>query len=158
MQVVSSTPTAQVARSRGTAPVGVGLLVAVAALVLGILGMHALGLHGVGVSHGAPASGVSVAPAADSTGTAVEHGAHHGTVAAADEGHGLPHGAAEMVVLCAAMLAAAAGMLLALAGLRHRAPPVWAELRSALALRVTSRARPGGTGPPAVWEFSVVRC
>ena len=156
MQVVSSTPTAQVARSRGTAPVGVGLLIAVAALVLGILGMHALGLHGV--SHGAPAPGVSVAPAADSTGTAAEHGAHHGTEAAADEGHGPQHGAAEMVVLCAAMLAAAAGMLLALAGLRHRAPPVWAELRAALALRVTSRARPGGTGPPAVWEFSVVRC
>ena len=156
MQVVSSTPTAPVARSRGTAPVGVGLLVAVAALVLGILGMHALGLHGV--SHGAPAPGVSVAPPAGATGTAVEHGAHHGTEAAADERHGLPHGAAEMVVLCAAMLAAAAGMLLALAGLRHRAPPVWAELRAALALRVTSRDRPGGTGPPAVWEFSVVRC
>ena len=156
MQVVSSTPTAQVARSRGTAPLGVGLLVAVAALLLGILGMHALGRHGV--SHGAPAPGVSVAPPAGATGTAVEHGAHHGTEAAADEGHGPQHGAAEMVVLCAAMLAAAAGMLLVLAGLRHRAPPVWAELRSALALRVTSRARPGGTGPPAVWKFSVVRC
>ena len=156
MQVVSSTPTAQVARSRGTAPLGVGLLVAVAALLLGILGMHALGLHGV--SHGAPAPGVSVAPPAGATGTAVEHGAHHGTEAAADEGHGPQHGAAEMVVLCAAMLAAAAGMLLVLAGLRHRAPPVWAELRSALALMVTSRARPGGTGPPAVWKFSVVRC
>ena len=72
MQVVSSTPTAQVARSRGTAPLGVGLLVAVAALLLGILGMHALGLHGV--SHGAPAPGVSV----------VDHRADEGYVTPAE--------------------------------------------------------------------------
>ncbi len=147
-------PEARGALRRAGVPVRVGILVAVAAVVLGILGMHALSLHGTAATGASPAGGLHAVsdhtPAEATTATADAPDGEH------DSGHG---GAGhDAVMLCVAMLAAAAGMLLALAGLRHRAPPVWAELPAALALRVTARARPGGTGPPPVWEFSVVRC
>jgi hypothetical protein len=63
-----------------------------------------------------------------------------------------------MVMLCAAMLlAAAAGLLLVRRLVRVASRPP-ASLRPAVrvpSLVATARA---WTGPPAVWEFSVVRC
>ena len=63
-----------------------------------------------------------------------------------------------MVLLCVATLAAAAGTLLALRSLIRRAPRVWAVLRRASSRRITGWLTPTGTGPPPVWEFSVIRC
>lgn len=62
-----------------------------------------------------------------------------------------------MVMLCVAMLSVAAGaLLLVLLALRRR--PRLREhrpARTALLRPLTARL---GTGPPPVWEFSVVRC
>ena len=158
-EVVSPMPTVCAALRRPATPVRAGLLIAVAAVVLGILGMHALSLHGTVPTARAPVSaGVEPGTASYAAGHGAGEGAHHGSGDGSDHGEGLPHHGGGVVMLCLAMLAAAAGVLLALAALRHRAPPVWAELRAAVARRVTARARPGGTGPPPVWEFSVVRC
>ena len=69
------------------------------------------------------------------------------------------HGSAgDMMMLCAAMLlAAAAGVLLAvrLVRIAHGVPLGLRPLFRVPTLPATARA---GTGPPAVWEFSVVRC
>jgi hypothetical protein len=67
-------------------------------------------------------------------------------------------GMGHMVLLCMAMLAASAGTLLALPSLIRRAPRVWAFLGSAPVHRITGWLTPTGTGPPPVWEFSVIRC
>ena len=63
-----------------------------------------------------------------------------------------------MALLCVAMLAAAAGTLLALRFLIRRAPGVWAVLRRAPSRRISGWLTPTGTGPPPGWEFSVIRC
>lgn len=139
------------------------LTAAVASIVLGIIGMHALSTHGVtGMSvtdhdtmtsptsgaHGDMSGGPVMSPA---TG---EHAGMSST--APDDGGG--HSMGSMVMLCFAMLAATAGaLLLLLLGLRH-IPRVWAH-RTAVPTTVirwvTARL---GTGPPYVWSFSVIRC
>lgn len=144
-----------------------GLVAVIGALVLGILGMHGLSQHGAtppGSTH-APAAAVTVDPhaahpAPDHTPVAAESGAAtaagaSGPAAAAQDHSGV---ASDMVMLCAAMLlAAAAGVLLALRLLRValRTPLSLRPLVRVPAFAATARAR---TGPPAAWEFSVVRC
>lgn len=138
-------------RSTGTTArlVTAALGAVVVAIVVGIVGMHALSLDAV------PSGGDHAA-----------HAAHAGTVSMADHplqetevgpvtgsGHGLHHAA----MTCVFMLAAAGALLLVLLVLR-RVPRSW--VRSAPAVR--SPRRPPllrvGTGPPPVWEFSVIRC
>ncbi len=66
--------------------------------------------------------------------------------------------AGDMVMLCVAMLfAAAAVVLLTLRLVRfaHRAPLSLRPLFRVPTFPANARV---GTGPPAVWEFSVVRC
>jgi hypothetical protein len=143
------------------------LTAAVASIVLGIVGMHALSTHGVmgvGITDHSTMTSPVVSP------TAGQHGGTHGELVmspatgghagtsstAPDEGGG--HSLGSMVMLCFAMLAATAGaLLLLLLGLRH-VPRVWAHCRLApttVPRWVTARL---GTGPPYVWQFSVIRC
>ena len=143
------------------------LAAAVASIVLGIIGMHALSTHGVmgtsttdhstmtspmtspmteahGDTHGVPVTSPATGEHAAMSSTAPEDGGGHNM--------------SSMVMLCLAMLAATAGALLVLIlGLRRR-PRTWAyRLVTAAAVTrwVTARL---GTGPPYVWQFSVIRC
>lgn len=152
-------PTGRGVRSLTTA----GLVAVVAALVLGILGMHGLGQHGA-TGHGSQLAAAASAdphashPAPDDGPLATDAAstAARGPAAGAmSDGHG---SGADMAMLCVAMLlTAAVGVLLALRLMRlvRRAPPALLPATHVLTLPATARA---GTGPPAVWEFSVVRC
>jgi hypothetical protein len=142
----------------------------VVAIVLGILGMHGTSTHGADL-HGSLTSAASVPPAtvvmaghepAAVDGT-VTHAAGHVAPAGA-AGHPAGHaegtsGVGGMVMMCVAMLAGAAVALLTLLVRRGRLPAVWAVLlpagRSRVAVPAVLRL---GTGPPAVWRFSVIRC
>lgn len=155
------------ARGAMVRPTGLALLGLVAVLLAGILGMHAL------AGHGTPAAAAAVvAPAPD------RHAAHAGTLApgashtddehgaasappVSSSSHGDPgrsgHGLGGMVALCAAMLAAAAlGLLALLVGRLVR------RVRLVRPARLVARIQPvrwaRGTGPPPVWQFSVIRC
>lgn len=131
---------------------------AVLAIVLGIFGMHALSLHGT--THAEPSPRVATALTGSMAADAVtEHGPHQsGASDDTDDTGGTGHGMGDMVMLCVAMLTAAA-TLLALLVLVRRVPRLWAVLRPAAArFRPTSWLNPTGTGPPPVWQFSVIRC
>lgn len=139
-------------------PTAAGLVGVVAALVLGILGMHSLAQHGA-----APAPGHHQT----STPTGVDpHAAHpppdHEPIATgaapSSPGHADHGSMSDTVMLCAAMLlAAAAGLLPALGLVRiaHVAPLSLRPLFRLPVLHATARA---GTGPPSLWELSVNRC
>ncbi|MCW2833696.1 MAG: hypothetical protein JWN68_1649 [Nocardioides sp.] len=143
------------------------LTAAVAFIVLGIIGMHALSTHGV-MSMGITGHSTMTTPVGshmtgehgDAHGdpvTSSAAGSHAGMSSTAPDG-GDGHSLGSMVMLCFAMLAATAGaLLLLLLGLRH-IPRVWAHRPTAPATAtrwVTARL---GTGPPYVWNFSVIRC
>lgn len=142
------------------------LAAVVVSVVLGIIGMHALSTHGVmgTTDHSAMTSPVTSSPMPgahdDMSGdplTSAVAGAHAGMSSMApQEGHG--HSLGSMVMLCFAMLAATAGaLLLLLLGLRLQ-PRVWAH-RPAVSTTVTQWVTARlGTGPPYVWQFSVIRC
>jgi hypothetical protein len=135
----------------------------VVSLVLGIVGLHVLNTYGLlgGASHAAmdmPSaaahmSGTHDGPA-DVDRTAGTTIAAPSVVAVGDPGHGLGH----TMMLCVVMIALGAGtLLLALRGLR-RVPRRWVHLPTmptALSKSFTMRL---GTGPPPVWEFSIIRC
>lgn len=136
----------------------------VVALVVGILGMHAL------ASHGTPAVSASMTGMSSAHETAMAsgdsndgHAAAHAqppmaaAVTSADSGPGSGHDMANMVMLCVVMLAAAALTLLALlaVGVLRRVLP--AAFQPA-AMRAHALAWVRGTGPPYVWQFSVIRC
>lgn len=138
------------------APHRAALAALVAALVVGILGMHALTLHG-------PSSEAYAAAPAAAHG---HHGAGHGSApepaTSAPVGSAPDHGAGQhsdhLVMLCAAMLAVAA--LLLLAGLLVRAvrPVRLLGAFAPVALAATVRSWVRATGPPPAWQFSVIRC
>lgn len=138
------------------------LTAAVVSIVLGILGMHALGTHGV-VGDSAMTSRMTDAPAGmDRDMSAGSHNtdptaltaSSSSTAPAGGEGHDM----GSMVMLCAAMLAGvAAGVLLALRMWRAVSTPVLRlnRLLPRVPALVTARL---GNGPPYVWNFSVIRC
>lgn len=157
---------------------GAALAGLVAALVLGILGMHAL------ANHGTPASVATAQPAAAATsGASMTSMSSHDEAMASGGGHdrhthvgathspaaataadvavgmspGSGHDMSGMVMLCVVMLAAVALTLLALlvAGTVRRLLPT-AFRPAAACERIIQWVR--GTGPPPVWEFSVIRC
>lgn len=143
----------------------------VVALVVGILGMHALASHGTPEAPAATSSmtGMTSAhEAAMATGGAHDGHAHttgHHTpgMATAESGpdpgsgSGSGHGMGSMVMLCVVMLAAAALTLLVLlaVGFVRRVLPT--TLQPA-AVRAQALQWVRGTGPPYVWQFSVIRC
>lgn len=143
----------------------------VVVIVLGILGMHGIGAHGVNL-RGPMAHAVDAAP---STGTVMA--GHHttaggaatasndvstagvATLSAPDQSHGQMGGMGGMVMLCVAMLGSAALALLTALVRGGRLPRVWAVLEPARRLRpVVSAVLRIGAGPPPAWKFSVIRC
>lgn len=141
------------------------LAAVVASIVLGIIGMHALSTHGVIAStdHStmtSPATSPMAAAHGDMSAGAITSPSSEALAGIAstapDSGDG--HHMGTMVMLCLAMLAAtAAALLLLLVGLRRR-PRVWA-LRPAVPITVTKWVTARlGTGPPYVWQFSIIRC
>lgn len=132
------------------------LAAAIVAIVLGIVGMHALNTHGVaGATDHAMTSSMAGAHADMSADMSAgpESGSPTGSVPDGGDGHNL----SGMVMLCLAMLAATAGALLLLRLGVRRMPRVWAHLPAPISVTrwVTTRL---GTGPPPLWEFSVIRC
>lgn len=134
---------------------------AIAALVLGILGMHALSLHGPGTLVEAVPTTSTITSTSSDPGHA--HPGSHSLTAPdphdryVEPGDGGVPGMGDMVVLCGVMLAAVAGTLLLLETSR-RSPCPWALTRLAHAHPLVTRPRPPGTGQPPVWRFSVIRC
>lgn len=129
----------------------------VAALVVGILGMHALTLHG-------PSSeAYAAAPIA-------AHGDHAATVHAATQepatsgpagsaaGYGSGQHADHLLMLCAAMLAVAALLLLARLLVRSVRPVRLVGAFESPAPTPAVRWWVRATGPPPAWRFSVIRC
>lgn len=135
--------------------------------MLGILGMHGLSQHGATPAGSTPGSITAVSvdphaahPAPDHAPVAAGSGAStlvdaNAAGSAADHHPGT---ASDMVMLCAAMiLLTAAGVLLARRLLRVAfRPPL--SLRPQVRVPAFAATARCGTGPPAVWEFSVVRC
>ena len=142
----------------------------VAALVVGILGMHALATHGTTparrrrLEHGD--DGAACRPTQTTTsGDSPQGQAHAATSGAstsaadneADTGSGSGHDMGTMAMLCVVMLAAAALTLLVLLAVRIVRPLLPAAFHPAAApARALQWVR--GTGPPHVWAFSVIRC
>lgn len=157
-------------RSAGTASASL-----VTALVVGILGMHALASHGSPTAPTAPTAASSTwssagmpssRDAATATGDSLAGHAHaaaatavptEGAVTGVDVGTGSGHGMTDMVMSCIVMLAAAAlTLLVRLFGDPFR-PLLPAAFEPAVVHeRVLLWVR--GTGPPPVWAFSVIRC
>lgn len=138
---------------------------AVVTVVLGILGMHGVGAHGVttnGAMAGADAatSSASVMPGHHQVSDEREQDvltALAGTRADAHAGHGTS-AMSGMVMLCVAMLASAAALLVLLVR-RGRLPRMWAVLQPAGRVwRPQSPTLRLGAGPPSVWRFSIIRC
>lgn len=147
--------------------------VLVAALVVGILGMHTL------TGHGAPAvPGAAVVARVTGT-TSVGSGAHEAAMASGgshdphahdvaaaghpsgrasvDSGSGSRHDMASMAMLCVLMLAATALTLLAVLAVRIHRPLLPAAFAPA-AVRAGRLPWVRNTGPPREWQFSVIRC
>lgn len=150
----------------------VALAVGVVAIVLGILGMHALVTHGVMAGETHDLSGMSGADAmsdmalsdtatsgAARTDPAMFHTAMAGSVpAVAVAGGGDHHDMGTMVMLCVAMLAAGAGFFLLIGLALRRCPRPWPLFRATELRGPPSFTWRLGTGPPPVWQFSVIRC
>lgn len=147
----------------------------VAALVLGILGMHALATHGTPAAATAPAASTTMNGMRSTSATGAHdaamasgssHRAHaHPTAGVqsspAANADGKPadssHHMNTMVMLCVVMLAAAALNLLALLAVRLLRPLLPAAFKPAPTPERTMRWVLGA-GPPPAWKFSVVRC
>lgn len=140
----------------------------VSALVVGILGMHALASDGTAATPAASSSmtGMSSAhEAAMASGDSHDEHAHAANAqpplaaagTGADSNPGSGHDMANMVMLCVVMLAAAALTLLVLLAVRFVRTVLPAAFQPA-AMRAHALAWVRGTGPPYVWQFSVIRC
>lgn len=129
----------------------------VVAVVLGILGMHGFDAHGV-TGHGSHTGPTVSTGHPGHPGHVVTTAGRAVSVAFEPGGPSDPGGTDAMVMLCVAMLAGAAAGLLVLA-LRRGA---LARVRHVDLLRAGAPAVPApmpvGTGPPAPWRFSVIRC
>jgi hypothetical protein len=128
------------------------LLAGVAAVLVGILGMHAVTMHASG-----HASGHDMAMSGDTADVVAMPPMDVASVEDAAPAPGDEHGPGGMVMLCLYMLGVVVGALLLLLALR-RGPR-----GSAVLGRLRTRARPApdslpGAGPPPVWSFSVIRC
>lgn len=154
----------------------------VAALVLGIIGMHALANRG---TPAAPAGATSAtgtssmaatSSATGATGMAAgtsmtgQEAAHEAALAADASrdaharrgdstvaGHGSGHEMASMSMLCVVMIAGAALTVLVLLVVGIWRPVLPAAFAPA-GVRVRALQWVRGTGPPPVWQFSVIRC
>jgi hypothetical protein len=141
----------------------------VTALVIGILGMHALASHGTPTTPTTAGSPSAMTGMTGMTGVVatsnlqsshgalaadVSHATHDESTAA---GHGRSHDMTTMAMMCVAMLAVGAltVLLLLVVGIRRPLLPA-AFAPAAFRARVLQWVR--DTGPPPVWQFSVIRC
>ena len=129
------------------------------ALILGILGMHVLGQHCASTAatehgtHAAPSDHAGHAGHAAEPVAAVASVAAVVAVATGDGG-----GAAHLGMLLCAFVVLASAIALLLMTLRgHTLLPSY-DVRRARSLVPRLRASPDGTGPPPVWQYSVIRC
>lgn len=141
----------------------------VSALVVGILGMHALASDGTAAAAPAASSSMtgmsSAHEAAMASGDSHDEHAHAANAqpplaaagTGADSNPGSGHDMANMVMLCVVMLAAAALTLLVLLAVRFVRTVLPAAFQPA-AMRAHALQWVRGTGPPYVWQFSVIRC
>jgi hypothetical protein len=141
----------------------------VTALVLGILGMHALASHGTPAAPAAASSAMSMPGMTVADDTAMTSSNPHASQAhevpaaqptdeagvGSDSGSG--HVMAGMVMLCVVMLAAAGLTLLAVLATGLFRPLLPAAFMPA-AVRARTLQWVRGTGPPHEWQFSVIRC
>jgi Family of unknown function (DUF6153) len=141
--------------ARGARSCRYWLPLVVAALIVGILGMHALNLPGVGMPHmsvtaaGHDTPGMSNAHLHEIVaGSAVE-------VVQSQPPDG-PH--PDMAMLCVGMLVAGALMIPLLRSLARRLRPMWVLPHLPARCFEQWHSTPGGVGPPYVWENSVTRC
>lgn len=167
----------------GQAGTQTALAALVAALVLGILGMHALASHGTpatidaspGMTTTTSVAGLMAGGAADRSSESWQAGAAHaddsamqthasGELGSQAAGHGAAEGsghgsgdAMSMLMLCAVMLAAAALTLLVLLVLGVLRPLLPAAFSPA-GVHAQARQWVRGTSPPYEWQFSVIRC
>jgi len=154
------------ARASKTRP---GWAALVAVVVLGIVGMHAIGLHGSQHADLGALAAPSSMPAMAAMAAMAEHNAiakpsgqgegavrHQGEVATLVSPLDLAHGMAGMAMLCIAVLVGAALVRLLVGSQRGwRAPLRDGVMTSMRAVRRTDARQ---TGPPVVWAFSAVRC
>ncbi|GEP37554.1 hypothetical protein NPS01_12170 [Nocardioides psychrotolerans] len=134
------------------------VLALLSVVILGILGMHVLSQHCAPTAqaehgtHSTPSEHAGhaadpVAAAAASAASAVV------AVSTGDAG-----GSAQLGMLLCAFIVLASAIALLLVGLRgHTVLPSY-DVRRARSLVPRLRASPSGTGPPPVWQFSVIRC
>ncbi len=132
--------------SQAKPPTRLLLLALLAAITIGIVGMHGFTRHGAmpihdAAHHQAASAEIATGPAVGQTAVAFMSAEVDSSVAAL--GNSGPS-TGEMLMLCAAMLlvAAAGGFSVD-------------RLLSGAARLLPART---GTGPPYVWEFSAVRC
>ena len=126
-----------------------------AAIILGILGMHALDHHASMPPH---EDGHQPVTSVVTAGLSAGFSTGQVTSAAVPDDQSTTHQFSVCAaMLCAAMLVGAAGGALLALGLRRPATGglCLKRLREVSAGIVTSRL---GNGPPYVWKFSVVRC
>lgn len=123
------------------------LATAALAVVLGILGMHALSLSdGFDGGHGPDAAAATM------------DAMHHDGAPAPAPGDG-QHQDHSVAMLCLAMLGGAAVTVVLLLLLVGRLPRLaTAVARAPRSIRSVLVDRPARAGPPVVWEFSVIRC
>ena len=155
-------PTTGRTRRSGAASLSLRLIPAyVAAIVLGILGMHALAQHCPAPSGESPLIGASISPgmplehahlAAAAAGTAVEAAPKALVAITADLGGGLD----DLLMLCAAMLVGAGATLALL--LRKQGSAIGLSLRRLRDSVPQPAWLPTATGPPAALAFAVIRC
>jgi len=135
-----------------------------AAVVLGILGMHAFAQHCPDELHSPTAAASSVVEfVADAAPVLASHAKAHGAASGEGTGHAAVGGAPEdgslcdTVMLCAFLvLGAGAGLVLALRLRGGFIATGWLRsLHVALPRAPVTRL---GTGPPSVWAFAVIRC
>ena len=160
---------ATVGGSGGGTRHGTALATLVAAVVLGILGMHALASHGTPATSDAPPGTTSMAGMAADVSHQAGHssrhasegndvGTHNGQVSSRSSGEGSGHGdAMSMLMLCVVVLTAAALTLLVLL-IVGIAPPLLPASFHPAALRARAMQTARGTGPPPEWQYSVIRC
>ncbi|GAB3988987.1 DUF6153 family protein [Nocardioides marmoraquaticus] len=144
------------------------LAVVVLGLLLGLLGMHALSMHGANAApdanqaadHGTHTASHApdTAALADASAEAADKAPRAATAGGGHDGgmsgHG-GHNSGAMLMICLAVLAVALSLLWpALArGLGYVTLP-----RLTLTRIAPIRSLRLGTGPPSVWQFSVIRC
>jgi hypothetical protein len=138
-----------------------------AAIILGILGMQTCTHHEPLPTKGAGQHAQTATPVADGSAGLMTHAtaATTGYPAAGGIVSGIQitiqdraHTVWDMVMLCAAMLVGVAASALLTLRLRRSAETALRGLRRLHHIVQALVPAPVGTGPPNVWEFSVVRC